>query len=170
MTRPDAFTLSQPLYGARFLEALARFFRKYVVFSGRASRSEYWWPVVANLIVVVAGYICLVVGMVSASADARSMGTEDLQLNAWQATLVFAGVALLYLWPLAILLPQISVTVRRLHDANYSALLALLLLVPFGGIILLFFAARPSDPLGARFDVLPHPAARPSERELSGIQ
>ena len=170
MTRPDAFLLSQPLYGARFLQALGRFFRKYVVFSGRASRSEYWWPALANLIVVLAGYIFVVVGMVSASADARRIGAEDLQLNAWQATLVFVGIALLYLWPLAIALPQISVTVRRLHDANYTGTLALLLLIPFGGIVLLFFAAKDSDPLGARFDVLPQPVARPSESEPAALQ
>ena len=32
-----------PLYGASFGEAVARFFMKYATFSGRASRSEYWW-------------------------------------------------------------------------------------------------------------------------------
>src|SRR4051794_3170160 len=39
--RPSA--LSQPLYPATFLESLGRFYGKYATFSGRASRSEFWW-------------------------------------------------------------------------------------------------------------------------------
>ena len=35
--------LSAPLYGATFGQAIARFFKKYATFSGRASRSEFWW-------------------------------------------------------------------------------------------------------------------------------
>lgn len=33
----------QPLYGANPGNAFARYFSKYAVFTGRASRSEYWW-------------------------------------------------------------------------------------------------------------------------------
>ncbi len=32
-----------PYYGAPFPAAVKRFWKKYTVFSGRASRSEYWW-------------------------------------------------------------------------------------------------------------------------------
>ena len=32
-----------PYYGAPFPAAVKRFFAKYATFSGRASRSEYWW-------------------------------------------------------------------------------------------------------------------------------
>lgn len=45
--------LSAPLYGASFPQAVSRFFRKYATFSGRASRSEYWWWVLANTLVAV---------------------------------------------------------------------------------------------------------------------
>ena len=50
---PSEVPLSQPLYGATMGQAINRFWKKYVVFSGRASRSEYrkasvstsesWW-------------------------------------------------------------------------------------------------------------------------------
>ena len=39
----DALILSRPLYGANFGQAVGRFFRKYATFTGRASRSEFWW-------------------------------------------------------------------------------------------------------------------------------
>ena len=35
--------LDLPQYGATFGQAIARFWGKYTTFSGRASRSEYWW-------------------------------------------------------------------------------------------------------------------------------
>lgn len=45
---------SEPLYGASFPQAVLRFFRKYATFSGRASRREYWWWVLANVLVSLA--------------------------------------------------------------------------------------------------------------------
>ena len=38
-----AAPVDSPLRGASLPEALRRFFAKYATFSGRASRSEYWW-------------------------------------------------------------------------------------------------------------------------------
>lgn len=39
----DKAPLNQPLYGASFMQATKRFFKKYARFSGYASRSEYWF-------------------------------------------------------------------------------------------------------------------------------
>ena len=35
--------LDAPLREASFGQAFVRFWKKYVVFHGRASRSEFWW-------------------------------------------------------------------------------------------------------------------------------
>jgi len=55
-----------PLYGASPLTAYARFWKRYVVFSGRASLSEYWWTVLLSAIVAtvlgVLGAVLLGVG------------------------------------------------------------------------------------------------------------
>ena len=45
-------------------------------------------------------------------------------------------VSALYL--LAVLLPLLAVSVRRLHDMDHSGWLLLFVLVPFAGVILLF--------------------------------
>ena len=40
--------LDAPLRGATFGQAFTRFFKKYAIFHGRASRSEFWWWFLAN--------------------------------------------------------------------------------------------------------------------------
>ena len=73
-------------------------FKKYAVFSGRASRAEYWYFVLAMLIV---GFS---VGLVGALA-----GFTEAELELFSNLL-----------SLAILLPSIAVGVRRMHDINKS--------------------------------------------------
>jgi hypothetical protein len=52
--------------------------------------------------------------------------------------------------------PNLALTVRRLHDAGYSGWLVLLGLVPYlGGLILLIFAVLPSSPTGVKYDPVP---------------
>lgn len=47
-------------------------------------------------------------------------------------------------------------SVRRLHDADFSGFMYLLALIPFvGGLALLVFMLMPSNPAGARFDEYP---------------
>lgn len=105
---------------------------KYATFSGRASRSEYWWFMLALfLFAFVATFVLTLL----------AGGFETLLLNpdAFFASTVglilSIVVALLYL---AIIIPTIAVTVRRFHDKNLSGwwYLALILLgfIPFLGI------------------------------------
>ena len=86
--------LNQPYYHCPLPQAIARFFRKYVDFSGRASRSEYWWPAL--------GY-----AIVYALADFINDRTGHF---GWFESL----------FAIAVFLPFIAVTVRRLHDSNRS--------------------------------------------------
>jgi uncharacterized membrane protein YhaH (DUF805 family) len=57
-----------------------------------------------------------------------------------------------------VLLPSLAVLVRRLHDVNLAGWFALLGLVPFlGAIFVLVVTLLPSNPAGARFDVVKQP-------------
>jgi uncharacterized membrane protein YhaH (DUF805 family) len=59
-----------------------------------------------------------------------------------------------------ILIPTLALTVRRLHDAGYSGLFALLLLIPYlGNLIIMIFALLPSSPAGAKYDPIPAASA-----------
>ncbi|MEO5922035.1 MAG: DUF805 domain-containing protein [Pseudolysinimonas sp.] len=143
--------LDKPLYGATFAQAVKRFLAKYATFSGRASRSEYWWSV---LFVVAAMIVIWVPGTVIGLAT----GTPGVNPSTGRSTVDpgpgFIPFAILgTLFYLAIIVPSIAITIRRLHDAGFSGLLYLLVLIPsVGGLALLVFTLLESKPDGARFD------------------
>ena len=95
---------------------------RYADFAGRASRSEYWWFFLFNMVV---GYGLF---FVAAAADVP---------------------ALLILWglvSLALLVPGIAVSVRRMHDTGRSGWYLLIGLIPLvGGFIVLYFLVQQSD-------------------------
>ena len=137
--------LSQPLYGATFIEAITRFFKKYATFSGRASRSELWWWVLSSAIVTTICYVIMMSG--TAGATLTADGQASPGAGFW------IGYALIGAWSLATAVPLLALYWRRLHDTNRSGAFFFLGLIPFvGGIILLVLLALPSDPAGARFD------------------
>ena len=96
-------------------ESVVSVFRNYVNFRGRAQRSEFWWFTLFNFIVSVA------LGLLGMALPA---------LNAVEG-----------LYALAVLLPSLAVTVRRLHDTARPAwwlliYLAVILVWIIGAIIL----------------------------------
>ncbi|WEV63875.1 DUF805 domain-containing protein [Bifidobacterium sp. ESL0732] len=91
-----AVPLNMPYYGCTPIEAVKRFFLKYVKFSGRASRSEYWW---SQLFIFLVSIVIFILDQALLGKDTSFIDT---------------------IWELAIIIPQISVAVRRLHDSNKS--------------------------------------------------
>lgn len=108
-----------------FGQAIKTNFSKYVTFSGRAQRSEFWWWVlfifVANIVLT---WVDIALFGTTEVGDGSFSGQTD--------TPIFSG-----LFGLATLLPSISVTVRRLHDTNRSGWWYWLALIPLIGIIVL---------------------------------
>ncbi|MFS0731012.1 DUF805 domain-containing protein [Curtobacterium sp. 1P10AnD] len=140
-----------PWYGIGFLDAFIRFFRKYARFDGRASRSEYWYWVLANAIVTVvligafyAILIATLVGGSSVDAYGRSVG------DAAPSPFAFVFLGLWFLWWLATLVPNIALGWRRVHDAGLPGPVWLAaLFVSVAGIVLGCLA---SNPVGAQYD------------------
>lgn len=144
---PGETPLSAPLYGASFGQAFKRFWQKYATFTGRASRSEYWWWYLASAIVGLVLYILYFALAVPGATTDPTTGMTSPGAGG-----IFPAI-LLILWGLATIVPQLALIVRRLHDANYAGPFIFLGLIPFvGGIILLVFTLLPSNPAGARFD------------------
>ncbi len=103
-----------------FMEAL----RKYADFSGRSRRKEYWFFVLFYLIIY----------LVLAIVDTVILGSEGIGL----LTTLFA---------LAMLIPGIAVSVRRLHDTGRSGWWILIGFIPLiGVIVLLVFYFQDSQP------------------------
>ena len=106
-----------------FMDALTTVFRnKYATFSGRASRSEYWW---SYLGIVVISMVLQIVAIVGAFA----LGSLNEGLGLLFGLVAFAGL-------FALLIPTLSVNVRRLHDTGKSGWMLLIILIPCIGFIL----------------------------------
>lgn len=134
----DPRDLTLPLYGATFGQAVARFFRSYARFSGRASRSEYWW---VTLALVLTGILAAVVLLGLPSVTQSEPITTTIALTV-------AGVLVL-----GCALPSWALLVRRLHDADLSGWMALLSVLPYAGVILqVVFGVLPPKHMGERFD------------------
>ncbi len=104
-----------------FMESIQTCFSKYVTFSGRARRSEYW-------------YFALFTGVISSILNAVGKNVE--------AFAIIGGI-----FGLAVLLPSLAVCVRRLHDINKSGWWILISLVPIvGAILLIIWYCKDSDP------------------------
>src|SRR3954447_26072228 len=98
-------------------------FTKFFDSTGRAPRAEYWWFFLLYLVVYVA------TAMIDMSL---SLGDADF------------GV-LSTIWMIGRFLPQLVLSIRRLHDTRKSGWWLLAGIVPLVGIILLFFMAQPGD-------------------------
>lgn len=118
-----------------FGAAVSTAFRKYARFSGRARRSEYWWWSLFVGIVTIAAVL-----MDGSSGTGVTDGTGPVQ-----------GLV-----TLALLLPNLAVTVRRLHDTNKSGWRVLFGIIPVVGfILLLVWTVQDSDPSSNRFGFSP---------------
>jgi uncharacterized membrane protein YhaH (DUF805 family) len=103
-----------------FGEAISDGLSKYVQFSGRSSRSAYWWFVLFSILVYIATSI------VGAAINVR----------------LLRGLALL-----AFFLPSLAVLVRRLHDTDRSGWWVFISLVPvIGYIVLIVFLCTDTGP------------------------
>lgn len=94
--------------------------RKYADFSGRARRREYWW---FTLFVMVATVPLAILDVIVFGERVATYGAGPL-----------TGI-----FTLALLLPSLGVSVRRMHDRDKSGWFLLLGVIPLiGGLILLF--------------------------------
>ena len=103
-----------------FPTAIQTFFRKYSDFSGRASRSEYWWAVLFIIFCSIATGV--IDGVFFAESELEPIGTLQLLIT---------------------LLPNIAVSARRLHDIGKSGWWLLLnLLVLIGPLIIFVWSVK----------------------------
>ena len=145
----DTARFDGPLRAAGPWHATVRFWQRTLVFSGRASISEFWWPVLTISVALIVGLVLVgaLLGVGSALRDADS--PADAVANS------LAGVVgmVLILGSLAATVAGVAVTVRRLHDANLSGWLALTSLIPsVGGLVVLVLSLLPANPEGRRYD------------------
>lgn len=106
--------------------------KQYADFSGRARRKEFWMFTLINFIIMMALQTAMMlVGGMNPEAGGIAM----------------AIMGLLGLYGLAVFIPSLAVSVRRLHDTNRSGWWLLVGLVPIiGAIVLIVFYVQNSQP------------------------
>ena len=117
--------------------------RRYADFSGRSRRKEYWMFALLNFIIFIVLYAIMILAMGPSVMEAMMQvegGMEPVQPSSGMMAGVGIAGVILGIYSLAIFIPSLAVTVRRLHDQDKSGWLILLGFIPFvGGIILLVF-------------------------------
>lgn len=104
-----------------FVKAFMKMLANFSDFSGRTSREDFWWATLGCFILgLVTGFIFGLLG---------TLGT------------ILSGLVGLVLF-----VPELAMSVRRLHDINKSGFWLLISLIPLvGGIILLIWAIKEGD-------------------------
>lgn len=116
--------------------------KKYAVFAGRARRKEFWFFMLFNTLITVA---LAMIDLWTGTYD------EDVGLG------VLSG-----LYAVAMIVPSIAVTVRRLHDTDRSGWWYLLLFIPvIGALVILVFMLLDGTPGGNRFGPNPKEGSSP---------
>jgi uncharacterized membrane protein YhaH (DUF805 family) len=115
-----------------FSAAVRTCFSKYATFDGRAKRSEFWWWMLFQTIVVGIATAIGVFFIVMSVA----VGTSENPNTAFALIGILFYIAAVIV-ALALLVPTYAVGCRRLHDRGQSGWLQLLTFVPCGNIALI---------------------------------
>jgi uncharacterized membrane protein YhaH (DUF805 family) len=157
-----------PWQAARFLPSFPRFFRGYVMFSGRAARPELFWWVLWWIVLTGVANVPFLVAFVAGIADPATLAPSsppptDLSptnpfpvwayLLSTMPPLMLVSTIIGGVIALACLLPWVALAVRRLHDGNRSGWWVLLSVVPVGNVLLLVLLTVPTDERAARYDL-----------------
>lgn len=114
-----------------FTEAISMGFNRYCCFTGRSSRSEYWWWAL---------FMFIIGALVSAIFGDGTTGR------------IVSGIV-----SLAFFLPNLGLAMRRLHDIGRSGWWVCINFIPvIGQIILIVFFCQPSQPAPNQYGVVPN--------------
>lgn len=121
------------------IKAFQSAFQRYAEFSGRSTRSEYWYFALANFLILMAMRVFAVVFL---------MGGAGVFGGIW----VLATIG----YVIAAFIPSLSVLVRRLHDTGHSGWWYFIQVIPIIGFIwMLVLLCRDSTPGENRYGMNP---------------
>ena len=115
-----------------FKDAVKSGFMNAMDSSGRATRAEYWWWALFIWLVILP--LIIIPGVLDSTFKVSPTTTEKFYF-------------LLGLWFVVIIIPTISLSIRRLHDIGKSAWYLLVDVIPYiGNIIFTILMCLPSKP------------------------
>ena len=119
----------------KFIEAIKFSYKNFVNFNGRASRSEFWYWVLFNILAAFGlSFVALVLGL------------DESQIDSLFGIFILSSI-----------IPNLARIVRRLHDTNKPWTYALFVLIPLvGNVLLTVWFCTKSDMGGNRFGPSKH--------------
>ena len=117
------------------IEAYKKFWKGYVDFEGRSTRSDYWFAYLVNALITWGLYIVVAVfGGIASATDSTVLAIFSLILG-----------FIMFIYAVAAFLPGLAVTVRRLRDAGYNWPYIFVAFIPLvGWIILIVLLCKPT--------------------------
>ncbi len=121
-----------------FSTSVKHVFNNYATFTGRATRSEYWWfqlfEIIVQIVLAIIGFV--LGGMFASGGAAAALGLGYT-----------IGNVLSWIFSIAIIVPSLAVFCRRMHDTGRSGWWFFIALIPLiGAIVLLVFCCQKSQP------------------------
>ena len=100
------------------------FWRRAFDFAGRSDRPDYWWAIFSNMFITILSLIFLL-----------TVGDDAAPL-----------LSLIQIYGFFTIIPNLSLSIRRLRDAGYHWAFIFVSFIPvIGNFILLFFLCQPSE-------------------------
>ena len=152
--------------------AYKKFWTRYADFSGRSSRSDYWWVVLCNFLITLPFSLIALFGfLIPLFSEIYYAGLYDYEpdLSGAMAGAGFAAfiMFLLAIYGLATIVPNLAITVRRLRDAGFHWAFIFLTVGPSIASfipVLNILAALVSLPCGIALIVLLCQASKPAQQ------
>ena len=123
------------------IEAYQKFWKGYVDFTGRSTRSDYWLNVLAQcLISLLFGFLLILIMILGGDP-----ATYTSNAYSFQMILIYIVLSAFGIYMLALLIPSIAIMVRRLRDGGYHWAFMFLLLIPYlGGFVIFILTLQPT--------------------------
>ena len=117
------------------IEAYKKFWKGYVDFEGRSTRSDYWFVFLVNVLITFAYFLL----------QAVFGGLVAVTESSFLAVISLILLLIFFAYGIAAFLPSIALTVRRLRDAGYNWPYIFVTFIPFvGWIILIVLLCKPT--------------------------
>ena len=117
------------------IEAYKKFWKGYVDFEGRSTRSDYWFVYLVNVLITFAYFLL----------QAVFGGLVAVTESSFLAVISLILLLIFFAYGIAAFLPSIALTVRRLRDAGYNWPYIFVAFFPFvGWIILIVLLCKPT--------------------------
>ena len=117
------------------IEAYKKFWKGYVDFEGRSTRSDYWFVYLVNVLITFAYFLL----------QAVFGGLVAVTESSFLAVISLILLLIFFAYGIAAFLPSIALTVRRLRDAGYNWPYIFVAFIPLvGWIILIVLLCKPT--------------------------